>query len=394
MNDVAPSLSAFRSRLDALDADLLQLLAQRMRLVDEIAAYKRQAGIRIRDLAREQQVLSERMRLAHALRLPAEVIEAIFRLILLSSRARQADLRTELPMDAPRRTVAVIGGQGAMGTCIGRMFADLGHAVLCVDTDTELSAPEAAAAADVVVIAVPIRVTEAVIETVGPHLRPDALLMDLTSLKAAPMAAMLKHSRASVIGTHPMFGPGVHTLQGQRIVLCPGRGEFWYGWLRQMLQAAGLQITESDPAEHDQVMALVQALTHFQTQVLGLTLSRSGLPLARSLAMTSPTYLLEAYVTARHFAQSPDLYGAIEMLNPAAQRAIALFEAVSGELASLIRRGDQRAFAAVFTEVRSFFGAFTAEALEQSRFLVDRLIELSAGESSEVKAAAGEEKHA
>ena len=44
--------------------------------------------------------------------------------------------------------------------------------------------------------------------------------------------------------------------------------------------------------------------------------------------------------------------------------------------------GRWRAFDQVFADVRSFFGAFTEEALEQSGFLIDRLVELSAGRSS------------
>ena len=36
----------------------------------------------------------------------------------------------------------------------------------------------------------------------------------------------------------------------------------------------------------------------------------------------------------------------------------------------------------MFADVRAFFGDFTDEALEQSGFLIDRLVELSAGRSS------------
>ncbi len=34
-----------------------------------------------------------------------------------------------------------------------------------------------------------------------------------------------------------------------------------------------------------------------------------------------------------------------------------------------------RAFDATFEEVRQFFGPFTAEAMEQSSFLIDRIVE-------------------
>lgn len=376
-------LSVLRSILDSIDRDVLQLLARRMAIVGEIAGYKREHGLRIRDLGRERQILEERCRHAEDLGMPPGIIESIYRLILLASREHQASLRAEVPPGVEPRTVAVIGGHGGMGSSIARLFADLGHPVLTSDTDTELRPADAAAQADVVVVSVPIRLTERTIREVGPHVREDALLMDVTSLKEAPMRAMMESTRASVVGTHPLFGPGMHTLQGQRVVLCRGRGDAWYDWVRRMLEARGIVLTESTPQEHDRMMAVVQVLNHFHTQVLGLALSRLGIPLERSLAFTSPAYLLETYVAARHFAQSPELYGAIEMLNPATSGVTHAFCAAATELAQILDTTDQDRFDAVFDEVRSFFGDFTEEALEQSRFLIDRLVELSAGRSNE-----------
>jgi chorismate mutase/prephenate dehydrogenase len=206
--------------------------------------------------------------------------------------------------------------------------------------------------------------------------------MDVTSIKTDPMDAMLNSTDASVLGTHPMFGPGVNTYQGQRVVLCPGRGDAWLEWARQMFTARGLVITEATPSEHDSMMAIVQVLHHFKTQVLGLALSRAGAPLEETLRFTSPAYLLETYVTGRHFAQSPGLYGPIEMLNPDSERVIEGFQEAAAHLATVLATRDQTAFAQVFDEVREFFGDFTDEALDQSGFLIDRLVELSAGRSS------------
>jgi prephenate dehydrogenase len=270
-----------------------------------------------------------------------------------------------------------------MGASLHRLFADLGHAVLIVDRDTSLKAAEAARMADVVVVSVPIRLTEAVIREVGPHVREDAILMDVTSLKQTPMDAMLASTKANVVGTHPMFGPGVHTFTGQRVVLCRGRGDAAFEWVKRNLSARGLVVTEAEPAQHDRIMSVVQVLLHYQTQVLGLTLSRLDVSLDETLAFTSPAYLLEAYVAARHFAQAPDLYGPIEMRNPETAKVTSAFEAAAREVAEILRTDDQPRFDSVFDEVRAYFGDFTEEALEQSAFLIDRLVELSTGRASE-----------
>src|SRR5690606_16545485 len=282
------------------------------RLVLEVAADKRRRGIAIRDVEREREVLASRRADADALGFPGNIAESIWRLIMLASRERQSAESPKPEAESEKKTIAIVGGAGQMGVLLARFFGEYGHEILVVDKETELTAVEAAARADVVVVSVPIRETEAVIREIGPHVRPDALLMDITPLKAAPVRAMLESTRASVIGTHPMFGPGVRAFEGQRVVICVGRDredDPWLSWLVRHLSGRGLFVNQTDPEHHDRVMSIVQVLLHYQTQVLGLTLANTGMPLEESLAFTSPAYLLESYVAARHFAQDAALYG-------------------------------------------------------------------------------------
>ncbi|MFK8000841.1 MAG: bifunctional chorismate mutase/prephenate dehydrogenase [Polyangiales bacterium] len=375
------ALPVLRALIDSVDRDILNLLARRMGLVAEVAAFKRHHGVPIRDVARERSLLEDRATRGAGLGLSPDFVDSVYRSLMKESRDRQAALRAGIPREEGQpKTVAVIGGEGGMGQSLQRLFADLGHAVMSADLHTELRPVDAAKAADVVVISVPIGVTLEVIRTLGPHVRKSSLLMDVTSIKEAPLQAMLDATDASVIGTHPMFGPGVHSFSSQRVVLCRGRGDDWYTWAKRQLEGRGLLVTEAEAEAHDRTMAIVQVLNHFETQVMGLALARSGVSLDETLDYTSPAYLLEAYVTGRHFAQDPALYGPIEMSNPRTAEVTGTFLEAATELQDVLRRGDQTAFEAIFDEVRGFFGpSFTAEAQEQSRFLIDRLVELTAG---------------
>jgi chorismate mutase / prephenate dehydrogenase len=368
-------LPALRAMIDSVDRDLLRLLARRYALVGEIAEYKRDHRLPIRDFQREREILDDRRDRGTPLGLSPQLVESVFRLILWASRDLQAALKAEVPPDIEPRTIAIIGGRGAMGRCMAEMFADLGHAVMIADLDTALSSEEAAATADVVLISVPIDVTVEVVRKLGPLVRPDALLMDVTSIKGAPVAAMLESTLASVVGTHPLFGPSVHSLQGQRVVLCPGRGDAWLDWVRQMFHARGLAMMEATPEEHDRAMSIVQVLVHFSTEVMGRTLARLGVSIERTLAFTSPIYLMELLMTARHFAQSPDLYASIQMSNPATAEVTAAFAQTADQLRQLAVNKDHEAFLRMFHEVHDYFGTFTEQALEQSSFLIDRLVE-------------------
>ncbi len=373
----ARPLAVLRALIDAIDRDILQLLSRRMALVAELAENKRTHGRRIRDFAREREILDDRTKRAERLGLSPGVVESIWRMVLWASRDRQASLRAEVPPDVEPVTIAIVGGKGGMGQCMARLFGDLGHAVMIADVDTELTPIEAAEHADVVVISVPIEKTEEVIRAVGPHVREDALLMDVTSVKQAPLDAMLASTKASVAGTHPMFGPNVHSLVGQRVVLCSGRGSKWEDWLRRMLGARGLVVTDATAEQHDRAMAIVQVLNHYQTQVYGLTLARLGVPLQETLQFTSPAYLMELYVAGRHFMQSPSLYGPIEMRNPRTPEVTAAVQAAASELAEVLAAKDQAGFEAIFAEVRACYGELGKEAVEQSSFLIDRLVERS-----------------
>lgn len=374
-NPLIRPLPVLRAMIDAVDRDILQLLARRNAIVAEIAACKRDQRLAIRDLQRERELLSERRQRALHLGLSPDLIESLFRLILWASRDRQAALKAEVPPDIEPRSVAIIGGRGAMGRCLAELFSDLGNTVMIVDLDTRLKPVEAAAAADVVVISVPIDVTVDVIRELGPHVREEALLMDVTSVKAAPVEAMLAASPAEVVGTHPLFGPSVHSLQGQRIVLTPARGARWLDWLRRMLHARGLSLMETTPAEHDRAMAIVQVLTHFATEVMGQTLTDLGAPLEETLRFTSPIYLMELLLTARHFDQSPELYGSIQMANPATSEVTEAFVEAARRLREIAVRRDQDAFVEMYERVRAFFGPLAERALGETDFLIDRLVE-------------------
>ena len=371
----AHSLLELRNAIDGVDHDLLELLARRNTLVAQIAHYKRDHQVPIRDTLREREILGDRRAIATSLGLSPELIDSLFRLILWGSRDRQAALKAEVPLDLEPKSIAVVGGRGAMGACVGRLFSEIGHTVTVADLETNLTPKDAVTAADVVVISVPIERTVEVIRTLGPYVRDDALFMDVTSIKSTPMNAMLEASRAAVVGTHPLFDPSVHSLQGQRVVMCRGRSDEWFDWLVRMFHARGLVTKEATPEQHDRAMAVVQVLVHFSTEVMGRTLSTLDVSLDETLAFTSPIYRLELLMAARHFAQSPDLYGSIQMSNPSTAEVTDAFVRAAREWRQIVESRDLKAFAGLFRDVRAFFGPFTDLAMEQSSYLIDRLVE-------------------
>jgi chorismate mutase-like protein len=75
-------LSVLRAMIDAIDHDLLRLLARRYGLVSEIAEFKREHSLPIRDFAREREVIEDRRGRAMPLGLSPDLVESMFRLVL------------------------------------------------------------------------------------------------------------------------------------------------------------------------------------------------------------------------------------------------------------------------------------------------------------------------
>ncbi len=82
-------LQEIRRRIDALDAQLVQLLCDRMQLSAEVAAYKKAQGMAVLDRTRELEILQNRE--AQAGEFGAQVRE-IYEKIFEMSRAYQQQL--------------------------------------------------------------------------------------------------------------------------------------------------------------------------------------------------------------------------------------------------------------------------------------------------------------
>ncbi|MBT3259924.1 MAG: prephenate dehydrogenase/arogenate dehydrogenase family protein, partial [Deltaproteobacteria bacterium] len=79
--------------------------------------------------------------------------------------------------------VAVIGGTGRMGAWFSHILDPHCREIIRVGRSNPIT-PEQAAACDVLVFSVPIKETVKVIRKIAPLASEDAILMDLTSIKA------------------------------------------------------------------------------------------------------------------------------------------------------------------------------------------------------------------
>jgi len=166
---------------------------------------------------------------------------------------------------------------------------------------------------EIVVLATPIPRMQETIAAIAPHLRADALVLDVGSVKVKPVQWMregLPHT-VSIVATHPLFGPqsAPVSIKGQNIAVCPVRGDraaCVEAFLRDTLE---LNVMRTTPEEHDFEVAHIQGLTHMVGRILD-----SLEPIPRRMTTKSFDLMMESADIVR--GNSMELFLSIEQENP------------------------------------------------------------------------------
>ena len=89
-----PDLQDCRRRIDTIDDQIVRLFEERMKISEQVAAYKIREGMKVRDPKREQEIIADRSAKAHG-ELNVLGTAEIFRQIMAISRKRQYQLMSE-----------------------------------------------------------------------------------------------------------------------------------------------------------------------------------------------------------------------------------------------------------------------------------------------------------
>ena len=251
--------------------------------------------------------------------------------------------------------IGIVGSAGAYGRWLRRFFETrMGLAVIGHDPADPDSLPELELArrADVLIFSAPIRHTAAIIgryTELAADSEAGRLWLDITSIKAAPIAAML-HSRAEVVGLHPMTAPPkAPTLKGRVTVVCEARLDAWRPWLEGLLRALEGEYVHAGPEQHDRIMALVQAMVH-ASHLAQAGVLRGQAPavgaLAEVLPFRSASFEMDAAILSRILSLNPAIYEDIQFGNPHAHEILTALHAQIGRMAALVGEGSDAARAA------------------------------------------------
>lgn len=365
-------LESPRKRIDEIDEQILDLLSERGEIVRDVSKRKVQNQLPVFVPAREEEKSNAFKELAKQKGIDPAWAEDFLRMIMSSSRATQSQEKFPIATDEPKH-ILFIGGEGGMGSLYKRIAGQTGHIIYSIDKGNWHELEEFAPKLDLVIVTVPINVTESVINRLKGRLDKKTILADFTSNKAKPMEAMLAAHDGPVVGLHPMHGPDVQNLSKQLMVYSPARNAEKADWFIQQCELWGMRIIEAETEKHDYVMHLVQGLRHFVALLHGSFMKHYDLKPADILDYSSPIYRAELMMTGRIFAQSAELYADIVFANKERRDLLLSFFDHHTKLMEMVEKNDREGFIREFESVTDFFGKFATQALEESSYLINRL---------------------
>jgi len=229
--------------------------------------------------------------------------------------------------------------------------------------------------AELVIITVPIEKTAAVIKEIAPVMKEGSCLMDFTSVKVEPCKLMreLAPEGVQVIGGHPVFGPSITDFKGENFILCNVKSGDWLTWMETFLKSKGFSVTLATPEEHDEIMGVVQSLTHLMLFSAGKTLKDLKTDMGMSRKFASPVYNLILDLVGRILAQDPKMYYQIQVNNKEAKRVRKAFLDSVKAFDSIVKTGDEAGFVKEAQDSAKAFGDVSESLKRTDRILKEEL---------------------
>jgi prephenate dehydrogenase len=255
--------------------------------------------------------------------------------------------------------VAIIGA-GKMGRWFARLFKDEGYSVV-VSSRTRSKAEalrnelgveladtnaDAVEGADWILLCVSLDGLEPALKEVTSYIKAGQAVMEISSIKEIPVNMLHKYvTKGVTLGTHPVFGPGAKSLEGQNFVLTPVQEEEkrFAEEFKDWLEARGANVSLMVPRRHDRLMSLVLGFPHFVGLVAGDALLDNQ-DYAEAKKVGGATYQMLLTLAGAVAAEEPGFYSNLHMSLPEMEKIEGLFLDKVEEWLKLVKQKDCSGF--------------------------------------------------
>lgn len=357
------SLDELRAALTDLDGQLVEIVARRQALSEQVAEVKRATGRPTRDFGREREVILRARNTASRLGVSPNLAESLLRQLIESSLTTQEHARVAAQAQGSGKRALVIGGHGKMGGWFADFLASQGFRVAIADPAGGLPGFDAIADwqqdpldFDLIVLATPLSVTAGLLKVLARR-APRGLIFDLGSLKTPLRAGLhaLVQAGCRVTSLHPMFGPDTALLSGRHVIFIDLGDAGALHEAQELFAPTMAERVVMSLDEHDRLIAYVLGLSHALNIAFFTALADSGEAVPRLAKLSSTTFDAQLDVASRVAAESPDLYFEIQSLNEYGGESLLALQKAVERLVASVKAGNSVEFAALMNRGRAYF---------------------------------------
>jgi chorismate mutase/prephenate dehydrogenase len=359
------ALEDLRKRLNELDRQLIELIAERQSVVDQVGELKRSQGQGTRDYQREKQVLDGARASASELGIAPDIAEQVMRLLIQTSLTKQERARVRAEGRGNGQKALVIGGGGKMGRWFADFLDSQGFVITVADpanpvADFQCVSDWQAAGDDfaVTVVAAPLQASADILKSMADSGRA-GLIFDIGSLKTPliPALTQLAAAGAQVTSVHPMFGPDTELLSDKHVLFLDAGNAEATRAARELFESTMAQQTEMELQEHDRLIAYVLGLSHALNIAFFGVLAESGESVPRLSEISSTTFDAQLDVATRVARENPQLYFEIQSLNEFGMEPLQALARAVQSISDAVRAGDEAAFVRLMEEGRRYLNS-------------------------------------
>ena len=361
------ALEDLRKRLNKLDRQLIELIAERQSVVEQVGELKRAEGQGTRDYQREKQVLDGARASATELGIAPDMAEQVMRLLIQTSLTRQERDRVRAEGRGEGQKALVIGGGGKMGRWFADFLDSQGYDITVADPANSVEGY--ACVTDwqqldqnfaVTVVAAPLQASAEIMMAMAAQ-GHDGLIFDIGSLKSPLIAALkaLADAGAQVTSLHPMFGPDVELLSDKHVLFLDAGVPAATRAARALFDSTMVKQTEMSLVEHDRLIAYVLGLSHALNIAFFGVLAESGESVPRLSDLSSTTFDAQLEVATKVVQENPQLYFEIQSLNKHGLEPLEALSKAVQAISDAVQSGDEGAFVELMENGRRYLASRT-----------------------------------
>lgn len=246
-----------------------------------------------------------------------------------SEKPMSFSMATAMPPGSGALNIVLVGCTGRMGAMLLTAWQRAGYEAAGVECLPGVPFdPAPFSDAHVIVLAVPVSALCPVISRIAPHLLPEQLLMDITSVKTLPMLIMQEFHAGPVIGTHPLFGPAPRKDDLRTALVAGHHVEERHRHTAEALFAClGSSCFWSDAREHDHGVALAQSLNFAMSAAFFSTIARHP----ECFPFLTPSFKRHREAARKHLTEDRKMFCEFTAHNPCFADALQAYGDALGE---------------------------------------------------------------